>query len=379
MSDQASKPEPILFATAARGTEGAVRDELRELGFRGVRADRGGVHFGRSLDEGFRACIELRTAIRVLYRLGSFPAPTGDALYEGVSAIDWRPYLSPRHTLAVRAVCHSSALSHSQFVAQKTKDAVVDQLRARLGARPSVDLDDPDVLLFVHLARDRATVYLDVSGGSLHRRGWRSRAGEAPLKESLAAAMLRLSGWDRESLLVDPMCGSGTIAIEAALAARRIAPGLARDRFGFERWACHDEASARRAAELREHARSKILPSGPPIRGSDVDLETLAIARDNARLAGVTVEWRRASIRDLAASGERGVVVTNPPYGERLDAADLLYRDMARALGSLSGWRVAILAGTPAIERAMRRRPDKALVVFNGDIECRLLLYDMIG
>jgi putative N6-adenine-specific DNA methylase len=372
-----SPSEPILFATAARGTEGAVRDELRDLGFRGVRADRGGVHFGRSLDEGFRACLELRTAIRVLYRLSTFEAPSDEALYAGVAAVDWTPFLTARHTLAVRAVCHSSRLTHSQFIAQKTKDAVVDQLRARLGARPSVDLDDPDVTLFVHLARDRATVYLDVSGGSLHRRGWRARAGEAPLKESLAAAALRLSGWDRQQPLVDPMCGAGTIAVEAALWARHVAPGLSRDRFGFERWACHDEASARRAAELRELARSKILASGPEVRGSDVDLAALAAARDNARDAGVAVTFRRASVRDLAPGGEPGVVVTNPPYGERLEAPGDLYRDMAHAFTLLHGWRVAILSGTPAIERAMRRRADKALAVWNGDIECRLLVYEV--
>ena len=165
-------PEPILFATAARGTEGAVRDELRELGFRGVRADRGGVHFGRVLDEGFRACIEMRTAIRVLHRLASFDAPDGDALYEGVSGVDWAPFLTPQHTLAVRCSLRDSALTHSQFVAQRTKDAVVDQLRARLGARPSVDLDDPDVSIFVHLVRDRATVYLDLSGGSAPQAGF---------------------------------------------------------------------------------------------------------------------------------------------------------------------------------------------------------------
>src|SRR5262249_35836632 len=148
-------------------------------------------------------------------------------------------------------------------------------------------------------------------------------------------AMLRLSGWDRESLLVDPMCGSGTIAVEAALMSRQVAPGLARDRFGFERWACHDEASARRATELRDQAKSKIKPSAPAIRGSDVDPSALAIARDNARAAGVSVEWQRASVRDLVSGGERGVVVTNPPYGERLDAPEVLYRDMARAFSGL--------------------------------------------
>jgi putative N6-adenine-specific DNA methylase len=379
MAEEARKPEPILFATAARGTEGAVRDELRELGFRGVRADRGGVHFGRVLDEGFRACVELRTAIRVLYRLASFDAPSGDALYEGVSAVDWTPFFTPRHTLAVRCHLRDSALAHAQFVAQRTKDAVVDQLRARLGERPSVDLDDPDVTLFVHLVRDRATVYVDLSGGSLHKRGYRERtaAGEAPLKESLAAAILRLSGWDRERPLVDPMCGSGTIPIEAALWARRIAPGLTRERFGFERWACHDAAAGKRAAEIRERARAKILPSGPPIQGCDVSLDALAGARDAARAAGVQVSFRRASVRDLAPGGPPGVVITNPPYGERLEAGEDLYRDMSRAFARLSGWRVAVLAGTPAIARAIRLRPSTSLALWNGDLECRLLSYDV--
>ncbi len=205
----------------------------------------------------------------------------------------------------------------------------------------------------MHLSADRATVYLDVSGSSLHRRGWRGHAGEAPLKESLAAAVLRLSGWDREQLLVDPMCGSGTIAIEAALWSRHIAPGLTRERLGFERWACHDEAGARRAAELREQAEAKIRPGTTPIRGSDVDPGALAVARDNAGEAGVRIDFRLASVRDLTPEGGPGVVVCNPPYGARLDAPDALHREMAQAFARLRGWRVAILAGSPAIARAM--------------------------
>ncbi|APR81752.1 23S rRNA (guanine-N-2-) -methyltransferase rlmL [Minicystis rosea] len=379
MAEGSDRPEPILFATAARGTEGAVRDELRDLGFRGVRADRGGVHFGRSLDEGFRAALELRTALRVLMRLSTFEAPDEDALYEGVSAIDFRPYLTAHHTLAVRAFCRDSRLTHSQFIAQKTKDAIVDQLRARTGARPSVDLDDPDVTLFVHLVSDRATVYLDLTGSSLHKRGWRARALDAPLKESLAAAILRLSGWDRERPLVDPMCGSGTIAIEAALWARQIAPGLARDRFGFERWASHDEAAVRRMKELREQAKAKIRSEQPPIVGSDVDLGALSVARENAAAAGVNVTFRRASIRDLAPLSPPGIMVTNPPYGERLEAPDELFVDLARAIARLRGHRAVILAGAPSIVQHVRTRPSKSLVVYNGDIECRLLTYDVPG
>lgn len=370
------EPEPRLFATAARGTEGALRDELRELGFRGVRADRGGVHFAGGLAEGARACLELRTALRVLFRLDVFEAPTGEALYEGIAGIDWRPYLTPRHTLAVRATCRDSALTHSQFIAQKTKDAIVDQLRDLVGARPSVDLADPDLTLFLHLVRDQATVYLDLAGESLHRRGFRARVGEAPLKESLAAAILRLSGWDRASPLVDPMCGSGTIPIEAALWARNIAPGLGRERFGLERWACHDETARRGMVELRAAARAKIRQDGPEIQGSDVDPAVLSSAVESAHKAGVKVAFERRSIAALVPRGPAGALVTNPPYGERLASSEELYRSIDAALARMLGFRIAVLAGSPAIMRAIRRGPRSAQTVYNGDLECRLLIYD---
>ncbi|MFS8069454.1 MAG: THUMP domain-containing class I SAM-dependent RNA methyltransferase [Byssovorax sp.] len=369
-----SPPETRLFATAARGTEGALRDELRELGFRNVRAERGGAHFAGELSEGARACLELRTAMRVLYRLETFPAPLGNALYEGIKAIDWSPYLTAQHTLAVRAVCRDSRITHSQFVAQKTKDAVVDQLRERWGARPSVDRADPDLALFVHLVRDVATVYLDLAGESLHRRGYRAQAMEAPLKESLAAAILRLSGWDRERPLLDPMCGSGTIPIEAVLWARRIAPGLLRERFGLERWACHDEGARRGMADLREAAFARILPDCPPIFGSDLDPAAIAVAAENARVAGVKVIWSKKSVAEITPLSPPGMVVTNPPYGERLAGSDELFASMASALLALPGHRVAILAGSPAIARAFHHDATRSLAVYNGDIECRLLL-----
>jgi 23S rRNA G2445 N2-methylase RlmL len=377
MAHQDDKPLPRLFATAARGTEAALRDELRELKFREVRADRGGVHFGGELFEGARACLWLRTALRVLYRLNDFDAPDGGALYEGVRAIDWTPYLTARHTLAVRAVCRDSRLTHSQFIAQKTKDAIVDQIRALQSARPSVDLTDPDVTLFVHLVHDRATVYLDLSGESLHRRGYRTGKRTAPLKENLAAAIVRLSGWDRARPLLDPMCGAGTIPIEAALWARRIAPGLARGRFGFERWACHDAEAAQKTRELREAARGEARREGPEIEGCDVDPEGLLAAEANARAAGVTIAWQRRSVSDLRPKPEGGVIALNPPYGERVLASPDLYRQMAQALERMKGYRIALLAGTPAIGRALRLRPEASRIVYNGAIECRLLVYDL--
>jgi 23S rRNA (guanine2445-N2)-methyltransferase len=370
--------DPTLFATAAKGTEGALRDELRELRFRGVRADRGGVHFGGDLAEGYRACLELRTALRVLLRLHEFEASDGQALYEGARAVEWGEHLTSRQTLAVRASCRSSSLTHTQYIAQKTKDAIVDRIRDETGSRPDVDRDDPDVLVSVHLVKDRATLYLDLAGESLHKRGYRMDRGEAPLKETLAAAMLRLGGWDRRRPLVDPMCGAGTIAIEAALWASDVAPGLSRGKFGFERWASHDAAAAKRIAALRGIAKERGRPSDAKlVTASDVDLPSLSQVAENARRAGVAITTRRQSIRDLAPMSPVGHVITNPPYDERLAAAPGLYRDMGRAFERLHGHRITVLAGTPEIPRSIRLQPSSSLTVFNGDIECRLLTYDV--
>jgi 23S rRNA G2445 N2-methylase RlmL len=364
-----------FFATAAKGTEPALRDELRELRFHRVRADRGGVHFEGDMADAARACLWSRVAARVLVEVGSYDAHDAAALYDGARAIDWSAWMTPRNTMAVRATCRSSRLTHSQFVAQKTKDAVVDSLRDRLGERPSVDRDDPDVLLAVHLARDRATLYLDVGGASLHERGWRARAGAAPLRETLAAAILRLSGWDRERPLVDPMCGAGTLAIEASAWSRRMAPGLSRKRFGFERWASHGDSERRRMAVMRDEARAARLSEGPPVLATDVDARSVDLARDNARSAGVDVRVERRDVRALVPLVPPGFVVSNPPYGERLAADATLYEGLARALRGMHGHTVALLAGTPAIGRAMQQQPDRWWLLYNGPIECRLLVY----
>jgi putative N6-adenine-specific DNA methylase len=366
-----------FFATAAKGTEPALRDELREMRLRHVRADRGGVHFEGELADAARACLWSRVALRILLEVASFEAPDEGALYAGAHAVDWTAWMNPRTTLAVRASCRSSRLTHTQFIAQKTKDAVVDGLRDHFGARPSVDRDDPDVLLSVHLARDHATLYLDVGGASLHERGWRARAGAAPLRETLAAAVVQLSGWDRAVPLLDPMCGAGTIAIEAASWARRMAPGLGRARFGLERWASHDEAMRRRLADLRQEAHSAALGAkgGPPVRASDADPRAVELARENARAAGVDLVVEQQDVRDLPALDPPGWVVTNPPYGERIAGGEALYRELARSLRRLRGWGAAVLAGTPDIARAMGREPDRWWALYNGPIECRLLLY----
>lgn len=364
-----------FFATAAKGTEGAVRDELRELRFRGVKATRGGVHFEGALVEGYRACLWLRCASRVLLDLGEVEAPTGDALYEGISTFAWGDYVSPRQTLAVRATSKDSALTHTQFIAQRTKDAIVDRIRAQTGARPSVDREDPDVGVFVHLVRDRASIHLDLAGEPLHLRGYRPRAAPAPLKETLAASILRLSGWDRQRALWDPMCGSGTLPIEAAQWATGVAPGIARERFGFERWASHDDEARRRVARLREEARASVRKDGPTVRGTDADERAVVATRQNARRAKVRVLCERMPIADLAPREPDAFLVMNPPYGERLEPERALYRTLGEVLLGMHGHDVAILCGTPDIPRAIPQRSESAHELFNGAIRCRLVRY----
>ena len=364
-----------FFATAANGTEPALRDELRELRLPGIRADRGGVHFEGDLPHAARACLWSRIAVRILMEVGSFDARDESALYEGTRHVGWTEWVTPRTTLAVRASCRASRLTHSQFIAQKTKDAIVDVVRESAGSRPSVDRDDPDVAVALRLAKDYATVYLDVGGASLHERGWRTRTGLAPLRETLAAAMLRLSGWNREDRFVDPMCGSGTLAIEAATWSRNMAPGLGRPRFGFERWASHDDDMRTRIRDMRDRARAAVRNEGPEIVASDVDPAAIEMARGNARDAHVGLVLRQADVCELEPLPAGTTIVSNPPYGERLDATAAFYEGVAGALRRARGERVALLAGTPAIERALGQAPDRWRILYNGPIECRLLVY----
>jgi putative N6-adenine-specific DNA methylase len=374
-------PRPF-FATAAKGTEGVLRDELRGLRLPAVRAERGGVRFGGTRLDALRACLASRIAVRVLEEVGRFPCADGDALYEGVrEAFAWDAVLDVRRTLAVTSAVKSAALTHTAFVAQRTKDAIVDQLREHFGARPDVDRADPDVAVFVHLVRDEAAVYLDVSGASLHRRGWRAKAREAPLKETLAAAMLRLSGWDRSRPLADPMCGSGTLAIEAAQWTRDIAPGLSRGRFGAERWASHDESEAQALRELRESLRARIRPAthAPAIFAGDLDPRAVAQTRENARLAGVPEI--HVAVQDVSALGPAepaGHIVVNPPYGVRLASGDALVARMAEAFRTLPGHRVSALCADDGLADALRPlRPAQEHALWNGDLECRLFSWDI--
>jgi 23S rRNA G2445 N2-methylase RlmL len=381
-----------FFATCAKGTEGALRRELSALKLHGVRGDRGGVAFEGKLEAGMRACLHARTAMRILLELARFPADGPDALYEGARTVDWEAWLDLRTTLAVEATISSSTITHSGFAALKVKDAAVDALRAKLGARPDVDAKDPDVRIVLHLARNEAALSLDLAGAPLHRRGYRAVTTEAPLKETLAAAVLLLGGVDPALPLVDPMAGSGTLPIEHALRARRIAPGRGRA-FGFQRWPSYRGGPQSAWDRMKAEAQAEVLPRAPaPIVARDGHPKAIEAARRNVAAAGVAgdVVIEQADARDLAPIAPEGFLVTNPPYGERLGggsgesagedrvAAKKLvgfYRGVSEMLARHSGWTAVLLSGNPLLERAIPLRPEVDHKLWNGPLEARLLKY----
>jgi putative N6-adenine-specific DNA methylase len=339
-----------------------------------VKASRGGVYFGGELDSAMRVCLHSRIAVRVLERQTSFEAADVDALYAGVAAVEWERVLDPARTLAVDAMIRDAPATHSTFVAQRVKDAVVDRLRDKQGARPNVDLRDPDVRIVAHWVGTQVRVLLDVAGASLHARGYRIEAGHAPLRETLAAAVIRLSGWDRASPFVDPMCGAGTLAIEAAQWARRIAPGLARPQLGLERWACFDAKAQQCLRDLRQEAHAAALPpqAAPPILAQDIDPRALQLCHNNAARAGVQIELSRADVRELRPTRPGSWLVTNPPYGERISGGADFDAELGRVFRGLHDYRVCVLARDRNLPRAMQLRPMLEHALWNGPLECRL-------
>lgn len=388
-----STPSAVsLLATAALGTEDLVAGELRALGFAGVRRRTGGVEFEAAdpLESGMRACLYLRAALRVLWPLASFPVADADALYEGAAAVAWEDWLATDRTFAVAATTRAAPpLAHGPFVAQRVKDAIVDRLRARRGARPDVSREAPDVQVYVHVAPGRATVGLDLAGESLHLRGYRVASTPAPLRETMAAAVLLASGWRADQPLADPMCGSGTIAIEAALLACRVAPGRAARRprrFGFERWPAFGDAAAATWRRLGEQADAAALPRSPvPIVGADHDPRAIEAARRNAAAAAppiaASIEWRVADARALAPLEPPGVIVSNPPYGERLGRPGKALEGFWRALGAhlrtLDGHVAFLLSASDAMSRAFGMRSTWQRKLMNGPIAVTLGRYEL--
>jgi putative N6-adenine-specific DNA methylase len=370
-----------LFATTSAGLEQTLASELSQVGARGIRVATRGVSFEGSVETVYRANLWLRTAHRVLVGLTEFDARDRRRLYEGARAIDWGRQMSVDQTLAVDAVSSRSEISHTQFASRVVKDAVVDWFRDRTGRRPSVDPRGADLRINARLSNNRCTLSIDSSGQRLHRRGYRPSFGvEAPLKETLAAGVLLLSGYDGDRPLVDPMCGSGTLLVEAALIARNIAPGLLGREFGFMRHPRFDPELWRR---LRREARDLIRGvSGCPIRGSDSAADAVRAARNAASGAGVddVLSVRRADLTELKP-GIDGRVVTNPPYGDRLGEI----KDLARLYGTLGdvlkrscvGMTAHVLSGSKFLAGQIGLRSRRRDILWNGPIECRLLHFDI--
>ncbi len=370
------------FATTSKGLESVLAEEVTALGGKHATVSAGGVSFSGDRDLCYRANLWLRTANRVLFLLSEFPAPSPDALYEGVKAIPWPDLFSVRRTIAVEAAVRDSGVTHSHYAAQKAKDAVVDRFRETAGARPDVDLASPDVRIHVRIVRDGCTLSLDTSGESLNRRGYRSDPAEASLRETVAAGIVLLSGWDAPVPLADPACGAGTLLIEAALAATRTAPGLLRKSFGFQN--LFDYRPSAWVSVVAE-AREKILRGGAArIEGSDISAEAVRSAVRNARKAGIAdlASFGVRDVRDFSPGEPSGVILCNPPYGIRMAGDEREVAPFYRAMGEAfkkrcKGWTAYILSGDPEATRHIGLKASRRFPLMNGPIDCRLLKYDL--
>lgn len=341
-------PDKRFFATTSMGLERPLARELERLGARGVRPGGGGVSFRGDRQLMMSACLSLRTAHRVLWMLGDFDAPDLDSLYRGVREVArWTGLMTPEHTLAVHATTRESDIRDTRILAMKTKDAIVDAIRDVVGSRPSVDRRDPDVRVHLRLSRNRASIGIDAAGESLHVRGYRLEAGPAPLRETMAAGILSLLAWDGSAPLLDLFCGSGTFPIEAALIAGRRDPGLLGRRYAFERWPGHKDAQLER---LLDEAEARVRPPAQTIRGYDISKRAITTALANIDRAQVQsrVVVRKADACELRPpEGPPGLLVGNPPYGERLGDVETLvrlYSDLGGALRArFKGWRLGLL------------------------------------
>lgn len=374
-----------LYATCGSGLETLLAQELKNLGLANVQSAGAGVRFSGSLAAGYKACLWSRVANRVLIPIHRGPAPTPEALYELVQEIDWSTHLDVDGTLAVDFFTAKSTITHSQYGALKVKDAVVDQFREKMGRRPNVERDTPDVRINVYLFREQARIAIDLSGSSLHRRGYRDAGGIAPLKENLAASLLLASGW-REAIeagrpLVDPLCGSGTLLIEAAMIACNHAPGLHREYFGFQGWKIHD---APLWQSLRDEALAARCVSPVLIVGADKDAQAIANCQHNIAQAGLEdaisvqlqplAQGRPDTLKDIST----GVVITNPPYGERLAGDSAFYAQLGSDLSRYyDGWHCALFTAQTAPYMRARLPLSKTLHAKNGGIDCVLLTGDI--
>ena len=372
---------PQFYASCPKGMAELVEQELQSLGLKTWEKTSGGVIFESNWEGCYKANLNSRYASRILKPLLEFPAYQNEELYNHIRKHDFTKYIDPTQTLAIDVVVKDCMLHDQRFVAMKIKDAIVDQFREKFGVRPDVDSKNPHLRIHVRGNKDQFSVSLDTSGDSLFMRGYRQATGEAPLKENLAAGLIGLSGWDKKSSIVDLFCGSGTVLIEAAMMALNIAPGLQRKKFGFFNLKDFDEQAWNKVVQEAISAESEELDF--KFYGNDIDKKVLDIAKRNAKNAGVAefIEFKNVPISTALPPEEKCMVICNPPYGSRIGDEDNLkdvYRDLGFTLKHrFNGCEAWILSGNAELLKEMKLKSTRRHFVFNGNIECRFLKYEM--
>ncbi|MFA5704004.1 MAG: class I SAM-dependent RNA methyltransferase [Advenella sp.] len=370
-----------VFAPCPQGLEEVLFEEISALGFENVEKGRAGCSFSSDWMGIMRANLYSRLATRILVQVSHAPIMTEDDIYELAYDTPWEQWFGAEHTLRVDTSAIKSPMKSLMFCNLKAKDGICDRLRDREGERPSIDTVRPDAKVHLFLSSDSATLYLDTSGESLFKRGWRLDKGEAPLRENLAAGILALSGWDPSMPLYDPFCGSGTILIEAAWIAQGVPPGISRP-FGFERLRNFDY---RRWKDLKADALSRMAPRlETPLYGSDINPHAIAAAKDNlhrARLADASIFFDVKDARHTQAPAEQGWLITNPPYGERMDPEDdTLWREWSSCLKKeFANWNVHIISSDLDLPKKLRLKPKQRIPLFNGALDCRLFAFEMVS
>ena len=369
------------FATVARGLEDIAAQELQKLGAQSVKVSFTGVYFQGDRELLYRVNLWSRIIFRVLVPIAKVKSFNSQQLYRSVQQIDWSEYLDPDMTLAVTCSGKNKQLNHSHFTALQVKKAIVDQQQQAFGERSDVDTEEPDLLVNAHIDNNRCVLSLDSSGGSLHRRGYRPAVGLAPLKETLAAALIELSDWTPEVAFYDPLCGSGTLPIEATMIALNIAPGLNRDGFGFQNWLDYDrDLWENLLSEAQDQQKTQL---AVPIVGSDSDEEVLQQAQENVENCQLSdyIQLLHQNLSEAQPPADRGVIICNPPYGERLGNTEEL-ESLYKLLGDIfkqrfTGWTAYILTGSKHLSKKVGLRTSQRIPIFNGSLPCTLLKYEL--
>lgn len=370
-----------MKVTTFFGLEEILAKELQQLGGKNITPFKRGVAVTGDTGFLYKANLCLHSALKVIIPIAKFSAANEQELYDGIKSVEWERFMSLTDTLMVESVVNSEVFSHSLFVSQKVKDALVDRFRDLTGSRPSVDLLRPTLKLYIHIFRNEVTIHLDSSGDPLYKRGYRADINEAPMKEVLAAGLVKLSGWEKHQLLIDGMCGAGTIAIEAALWANNIPPGYYRNDFSFMRWQNFDETLYE---TIFDSSISKIKEDKVEIIANDIDAPTLKKAIGNTKNAKVddVVNCTNFSFFDIQPTRSAGVIILNPPYGERLPVEEIekLYKEIGNKLKKdFQNFNAWIITSSPDAIKSIGLRPSRKIQIYNGSLECRYLKFELYG